>query len=131
MENLEGISFKECDYLPSFFQNGLKEFHNLRLLDLTKASPNTVENFIENQHLNNLRWLCLKECMIEKLPSNLFNCYHLQVLHLTKCNRLQLFFNILSQGLNMSISIDTKELFPSFSKLKALLELNLSGCLSL
>jgi energy-coupling factor transporter ATP-binding protein EcfA2 len=54
VENLKGISFKKCEVLPSFFQNGSKEFHNLRLLDLTKASPNTVENFIQGQDLNNL-----------------------------------------------------------------------------
>ncbi|CAK9194138.1 unnamed protein product, partial [Sphagnum troendelagicum] len=131
VKNLEGISFKECEVLPSFFQNGSKEFHNLRLLDLTKASPNMVENFIQSQDLNNLRWLRLQECMIQKLPSNLFNYCHLQVLHLIKCNHLQLFFDILSQGLNMSICLDIKELSPSFSKLNALLELNLLGCSSI
>jgi hypothetical protein len=47
MKDLEGISFKECEILPSFFQKGSKEFDNLRLLDFTKASPNTVENFIQ------------------------------------------------------------------------------------
>ncbi|KAH8957983.1 hypothetical protein BDL97_07G120300, partial [Sphagnum fallax] len=128
---LEGISFKECHVLPSFFKNGSKEFDNLRLLDLTKASHDMVNFFIQSQDLKNLRWLCLQECMIEKLPSNLFNCNHLQVLHLTKCYRLQLFFDIFNQGLDMSISIDTKELSSSFSKLNALLELNLSKCLSL
>jgi Leucine-rich repeat (LRR) protein len=131
MKNLEGISFKECEVLPSFFQNGSKDFHNLKLLDLTKASPNTVENFIQGQDLNNLRWLCLQECMIQKLPNNLFNCYHLQVLHLTKCNRLQFVFDILNHGLNMSISIDMKELSTPIGKLNALLELNLSWCSSL
>jgi len=69
--------------------------------------------------------------MIQKLPNNLFNCCHLQVLHLTKCNRLQFFFDILSQGFNMSTRVDMKELFPSFSKLNTLLELNLLGCSSL
>jgi Leucine-rich repeat (LRR) protein len=131
VKKLEGISFKECEVLPSFFQNGSKEFHNLRLLDLTKASPNTVENFIQSQDLNNLRWLCLQECMIKKLPNNLFNCCHLQVLHLTKCKCLQMFFDILSQGPNMSICVDMKELSPSLSKLNSLLELNLLGCSSL
>jgi hypothetical protein len=80
---LEGISFKEREVLPSLFQNGSKEFHNLKLLDLTKTSPNMVENFVQGQNLNNLCWLCFQECMIQKLPINLFNCYHLQVLHLT------------------------------------------------
>jgi hypothetical protein len=88
MENLEGISLKKCEDLPSLFQNGSKEFHNLRLLDLTKASPIMVENFIQSRNLNNLRWLCLRKCMIQKLPSNLFKCYHLRVIHLTKCNHL-------------------------------------------
>ncbi|KAH8967378.1 hypothetical protein BDL97_03G075400 [Sphagnum fallax] len=50
VENLEGISFKECEVLPSFFQNGSKKFHNLRLLDLTRASPNIVENFIQGKN---------------------------------------------------------------------------------
>jgi anion-transporting ArsA/GET3 family ATPase len=131
VENLQGISFKECEVLPSFFQNGSKKIQNLRLLDLTKASQNMVENFMKGQDLNNLQWLCLRECMIEKLPSSLFNCDRLQVLHLTNCNRLQLLFDILGHGLNMSISIDMKELSTSFENLNALLELNLSGCVSL
>jgi len=107
------------------FQNGSKEFHNLKLLDLTKVSPNMVENFIQGQDLNNLWWLSLQECMIQKLPNNLFNCYHLQVFHLMKCNRLQKKFDILSHGLNMSISIDMKKIFTSISKLNALLEFNI------
>jgi hypothetical protein len=37
LKKIEGISFKECEVLPSFFQNGSKEFHNLKLLDLTKC----------------------------------------------------------------------------------------------
>ncbi len=81
--------------------------------------------------MNNLRWLCLQECMIEKLLNNLFNCCHLQVLHLTKCNRLQFVFDILGHGPNMSISIDMKDLSTPIGNLSALLELNLSGCLSL
>ncbi|CAM6073947.1 unnamed protein product [Sphagnum tenellum] len=92
MKDLEGISFKECEILPSFFQNGSKEFDNLRLLDLTKASPTTVENFIQGQDLNNLRWLRLQKCMIQKLPNNLVNYCHLRVLHLTNYNYLQFFF---------------------------------------
>ncbi len=93
MKDLEGISFKECEILPSFFQNGSKEFDNLRLLDLTKASPTTMENFIQGQDLNNLRWLCFQECMIQKLPSNLVNYCHLRVLHLKNYNYLQIFFD--------------------------------------
>jgi Leucine-rich repeat (LRR) protein len=128
---LEGISFKECEGLPSFFQNDSKEFHNLRLLDLAKASPNIVEIFIEGQDFNNLRWLCLQECMIQRLPNNLFNYCHLQVLHLTDCNCLQFLSNILSHGLNMSICVGMKELSTSIGKLNALLERNLTGCLRL
>jgi hypothetical protein len=90
-----------------------------------------VENFIQSQDLNNLGWLCLQECMIQKLPNNLFNCCHLQVLHLTKCKGLQFFSNILNQGLKMSTCVDMKELCPSFNKLNALLELNILGCSSL
>ncbi len=131
VKDLEGISFKECENLPSFFQNGLMEFDNLRLLDLTKASPNTVENFIQGQDLNNLRWLCLQECMIQKLLNNLINCYNLRVLHLPNCDYLQFLFDILSHGLNMEISIDMKEISTSIGKLNALLELNLSSCSSL
>ncbi len=124
---LKGISFKECEVLPSFFQNGSKEFHNLKLLDMTKASPNTVEKFIQSQDLNNLRWLCLQECKIQRLPNNLFNCCHLQVLHLTKCNSLQNFFDILSPTFNMLICVNMKLSTP-MGKLNALLELNLLGC---
>ncbi len=102
MKNLEGISCKECEVLPSFFQNGSKEFHNLRLLDLTRASPYIVENFIQGQDLNNLQWLCLRECMIKKLPYNLVNCCHLRVLHLMNCDCLQFSFDILNHGLNLT-----------------------------
>jgi hypothetical protein len=109
MENLEGISLKECEDLPSLFENGSKEFHNLRLLDLTKASATTVESFIQSRNLNNLRWLCLEECMIQKLPSNLFKYSHLQVLHFTKCDQLQSVFDFFN-NLNSTINIDMKKL---------------------
>jgi hypothetical protein len=46
MENLEGLSLKKIEDFPSLFQNGSKQFHNLKLLNLTKASPTMVENFI-------------------------------------------------------------------------------------
>jgi len=130
VKDLEGISFKECEVSLSFFQNGSKEFHNLKLFDLIKASPNMVEIFIQGQDLNNLRWLCLQKCMIQKLPNNLFNCYHLQVFHLMKCDRLEFSFDISSHGLNMSIFIIMNELSTSIT-LNALLKLNLSGCSSL
>ncbi|KAH8972836.1 hypothetical protein BDL97_01G012400 [Sphagnum fallax] len=124
MENLEGISLKNCEDLPSLFQNGSKEFHNLRLLDLTKASPTMVENFIQSRNLDNLRWLCLQECMIQKLPSNLFKCSRLQVLHLTKCNHLHNVFDFLINNFNSSINVDMKTLPIAIS----LQELILSGC---
>jgi Leucine-rich repeat (LRR) protein len=150
MENLEGVSLKEFEDLPSLFQNGSKEFHDLRLLDLTKASATTVENFIQSRNLNNLRWLCLQECRIQKLPSNLFKCSCLQVLHLTKCDHIQSVFDFLN-NFNSSINIDMKklpivislqelnllgcsnlqELPILISQLKALQELNLCGCLNL
>jgi Leucine-rich repeat (LRR) protein len=126
-ENLEGISLKKCEDLPSLFQNGSKEFHNLRLLDLTKASQTTVENFIESRNLNNLRWLRLQECMIQKLPNNLFKCHHLQVLDLTKCNHLQTIYDFVINNFNSSINVDMKKLLIPIS----LQELNLSGCSSL
>jgi Leucine-rich repeat (LRR) protein len=126
MENLKGVSLKECENLPSLFQNGSKEFHDLRLLDLTKALATTVENFIQSRNLNNLQWLCLQECRIQKLPSNLFKCYRLQVLHLTKCDHLQSVFDFLN-NFNSSINIDMKKL-PIVISLQ---ELNLLGCSNL
>ncbi|CAM6020920.1 unnamed protein product, partial [Sphagnum balticum] len=83
MENLEGISLKKCVNLPTLSQISSKAFHNLKLLDLTEASPTIVENFIQGRNLNNVKWLCLKKCMIRKLPNTLFNCLQLQnYLHL-------------------------------------------------
>jgi hypothetical protein len=131
VKDLEGIFFKECEILPSFFQNGSKEFDNLRLLDLTKVSPTTVENFIQGQDLNNLRWLRLQKCMIQKLPNNLVNYCHLRVLHLTNYNYLQFFFDTLSHGLNMSKCTNMEKISTSISKLNALLEPNLLGCSNL
>ncbi len=64
MENLEGISLKKCVNLPPLSQMSSKAFHNLRLLDLTETSPTIVENCIERRNLNNVKWLCLKKCMI-------------------------------------------------------------------
>jgi Leucine-rich repeat (LRR) protein len=93
------------------------------------------ENFIQGQDLNNLRWLCLQECMIEKLPNNLFNCCHLQVLHLMKCNCLNFFTSIgkLSALLELNLSGCSKlqELPTSIGQLNALQELNLSECFDL
>jgi hypothetical protein len=45
--NLEGISLKKCVNLPSLSQINLTGFHNLRLVDLTEASPTIVENCIQ------------------------------------------------------------------------------------
>jgi hypothetical protein len=57
VKSFKGISFFKCQVFPkmlSFFQNGSKEFHKLKLLHLAKASPNTVEIFIQGQDLSNL-----------------------------------------------------------------------------
>ncbi len=90
-----------------------------------------MEIFIQGQILNNLQWLCLQECMIQKLPSNLFNYCHLQIFDLMKCNHPQIFFDFLSHNLNMSICVYMNELLIFIGKLNAFLELNLSRFLSL
>jgi hypothetical protein len=129
VENLKGISLKNCKYFPSLCQINPKGFHNLKCLDLTKASPTIVENFIQGQNLNNLRWLCLKNCELKKLPSNLFYCSHLQVLNLTKCHFLQNNFDYFNHNVNSSLNVDRKQIFTSiFSQLSALQELDLSWC---
>jgi hypothetical protein len=64
-------------------------FRNLRLVDLTEASPIVVENFIQHRTLNNVKWLCLKKCMIQKLPNNLFSCLQLKVFDLGQCQSLE------------------------------------------
>ncbi len=89
MENLEGISLKKCDKLPILSQINSKGFRNLRLVDLTEASLTIVDNFIQGKNLNIVKWLCLKNCMIKKLPSNLFFCSQLQVLDLAQCQSLE------------------------------------------
>jgi len=65
--------------------------------------------------------------MIQKLPSNLFKCSRLQVLHLTKCNHLYKKFDFLINNLNSLINVDMKKLPIAIS----LQELILSGCSSL
>jgi hypothetical protein len=85
MESLEGVSLRGCGDLHSFSNNGSNGFHNLRLLDLTKTSPNIMEFFIQGRDLNNLKWLCLKKCTMQKLPSNLFHCSQVYVLDLSHC----------------------------------------------
>jgi len=90
VENLEGMSLKKCVNLPTLSQIDSKGFHNLRLVDLTESSPTIVENCIQGRNLNNVKWLCLKKCMIQKLPSNLFYCLQLKVLDLAQCLSLEI-----------------------------------------
>ncbi len=109
MENLESISLKKCVNFPTLSQLGSKGFHNLRLVDLTEASLIVVKNFIQRRNLNNVKWLCLKKCMIQKLPSNLFYCLQLQVLDLAQCQSLE-------------------KIPSSVGRLKTLQEFELGGC---
>jgi hypothetical protein len=88
VENIEGISLKQCVSLPMMSQIDSKGFRNLRLLDRIEASPTIVENFIQGRNLNNVKWLCLKKCMIQKLPNNLFYYLQLQVFDLSKFSNL-------------------------------------------
>jgi hypothetical protein len=109
MENLESISLKKSIKLPTLFQIISKGFRNLRLFDLTKASRTIMENCIERKILNNVKWLCLKNYMIQKLPKKLFNCLQIQVLDLAQCQNV--------------------EKIPSFiGQLNALQELDLARC---
>ncbi|CAM6033452.1 unnamed protein product, partial [Sphagnum compactum] len=112
VEHLEGISLKKCVDLPLLSKIDSKGFPNLRLVDLTEASPTIVENFIKQRNLSNVKWLCLKKCMMEKLPSNLFSCSQLRMLDLAQCKEL-------------------KELPSSIGQVNALQELDLSGCSNL
>jgi hypothetical protein len=82
VENLENISLKKCVNLATLSQVNSQGFRNLRLVDLTEISATIVENCIQRWNLNNIKWLCLKKCMIWKLPSNLFYCLQLQVFDL-------------------------------------------------
>jgi Leucine-rich repeat (LRR) protein len=133
VENLEGISLKKCVDLLILSQIGSKGFPNFRLVDLTKASPTIVENFIQSQNLNNVKWLCLKNCRIQKLPSNLIYCVQLKVLDLTQCLSLELippFIGQLNaiQELVLGECSNLKELPSSIGQLNALQELDLNGC---
>jgi Leucine-rich repeat (LRR) protein len=135
-ENLEGISLKNCDNLPTLSQIGSKGFHKLRLVDLTEVSPAIVNFFIERQILNNVKWLCLKKCMIQMLPNNLFYCLQLKVLDLRQCLNLEKISECIGQlnalqelALNGCWSL--KELPESIGQLNALQELDLDGCSSL
>jgi hypothetical protein len=89
VENLDGISLKNGVNFPPLSQIDSKGFCNLRLVDLIEVSPTTVENCIQGQNLKNVKWLCLKKCMIQKLPSGLFHCLQLQVLDLAQCQSLE------------------------------------------
>ncbi|CAM6038577.1 unnamed protein product [Sphagnum compactum] len=136
VENLEGISLKKCVNLPPLSQIGSKGFHNLRLVDLTKASPTIVKMCIQRRNLNNVKWLCLKKCMIQKLPSNLFYCTQLKVLDLTECLNLEKIPSSIGQlnaleELDLNRCSKLKELPSSIGQLNALQELDLSGCSNL
>ncbi len=136
VEILEGISLKKCVNLPTFSQISSKGFPNLRLVDLTKASPIVVENFIQGKILNNVKWLCLKNCMIRKLPNTLFYCLQLQVLDLSGCSNLKKIPSSIRQlnalqEFDLSRSSNLKELPSSIGQLNALQELNLSRCSNL
>jgi Leucine-rich repeat (LRR) protein len=136
LENLEGISLKKCMNLPTLSQISSKGFRNLRLVDLTETSSTIVEIFIQGRNLNNVKWLCLKKCMIRKLPSNLFHCLQLRVLDLTECHNLEEIplsigqLNAL-QEFNLSWCFNLQKLPKSIGKLYALQELDLSGCWNL
>ncbi len=133
MEKLEGISLKKCVNLPTLSQIGSKGFRNLRLVDLTEASPTIVENFIQGRILNNVKWLCLKNCMIQKLPNDLFYWIQLQVLDLAECQSLEEIPSSIGQlnalqELDLQGCFDLKELPSSIGQLNALQELHLSWC---
>ncbi|CAK9881983.1 unnamed protein product [Sphagnum jensenii] len=136
VEKLEGISLKKCVNLPTLSQISSKGFPNLRLVDLTEASPFIVENFIQGRNLNNVKWLCLKKCMIRNLPNNLFCCLQLVVLDLTQCQSLEEISSSIGQlnalqELHLSSCSNLKELPSSIGQLNALQELHLSSCANL
>jgi hypothetical protein len=133
VENLEGVSLKKCVNLPTLSQIGSKGFHKLRLVDLTKASPSIVKSFIQGRNLNNVKWLCFKQCMIQTLPSNLFYCLQLKILDLTECVNLEKIPLSISQlntlqELSLNGCSNLKELPSSIGQLNELQELDLSGC---
>jgi Leucine-rich repeat (LRR) protein len=132
-KNLEGISLKKCVNFSILSQIGSNGFHNLRLVDLIEASPTIVKIFIQGQNLNNVKWLCLKRCMIQKLPSNLFSCLQLKVLDLTECLSLEKIpssirrLNALKE-LDLNGCSNLKKLPSSIGKLNALEEFDVNGC---
>jgi len=136
MENLEGMSLQKCVNLPTISQISSKGFPNLRLLDLTETSTTIVENFIHKRNLNNVKWLCLKKCMIPKLSNNVFNCLQLQVFDLAQCQSLEELPSsigqlIALQELDLSWCSTLKELPSSIGQLNALQVFDLSGCSNL
>jgi Leucine-rich repeat (LRR) protein len=93
-----------------------------------------MEFFIQGRDLNNLKWLCLKKCTMQKLPSNVFHCFQLHILDLSHC--LQELFTSIGQlnalqEFNLSYCYRLQELLTSFGQLNVLQELNLSNCLKL
>jgi energy-coupling factor transporter ATP-binding protein EcfA2 len=136
VEHLEGISLKKCVNFPTLSQIGSKGFHNLRLVDLTEASPTIVQNFLQGRNLDNVKWLCLKKCMIRKLPNNLFYCLQLQVLDLAQCQSLEKIPSSLGRlktlkEFDLARCENLKKLPSSIGQLNALQELDLSGCSNL
>ncbi|KAH8939442.1 hypothetical protein BDL97_15G037500 [Sphagnum fallax] len=136
VENLEGISLRKCVNLPPLSQIGSKGFHNLRLVDLTEASPTIVKMCIQKRNLSNVKWLCFKKCMIQKLPSNLFYCLQLKVLDLTECRSLEKIPSYIGQlnalkELDLNGCANLKKLPSSISQLNALEQLDLNGCSNL
>ncbi len=136
MKNLEGISLKKCVNLPMLSQINSKGFCNLRLVDLTIASPTIVENCIQGRNLNKVKWLCLKKCMIQKLPNNLFYCLQLQILDLAQCQSLEEIPSFIGQlnafqKLVLCECSNLKELPSSIGQLNALQKLDLCECSNL
>ncbi|CAK9265124.1 unnamed protein product [Sphagnum jensenii] len=161
VENLEGISFKNCVNLPTSFEIGSKGFHNLRLVELTEASPTIVKTFIQGRNLNNVKWLCFNKCMIRivkffiqgrnlnnvkwlcfnkcmirKLPSNLFYCSQLKMLDLAQCLSLEEIPSSIGQlnalqELDLNRCSNLRELPSSIGQLNALQELDLNACSNL
>ncbi len=133
MENLESISLKKCVNFPTLFQIGSKGFPNLKLVDLTEASSTIVENFIQGKILNNVKWLCLKKCMIPKLPSNLFSCLQLQVLDFAQCQSLEKIPSLVGrlktlQEFDLARCGRLQKLPTSIGQLSALKKFDLSWC---
>jgi hypothetical protein len=123
---LQNLSLCNCSSLQEL-PTSIGQLSAFQKLDLSKCSslqelPTSIGqlsalqtlDFIQGQDFNNLRWLCLKKWMNQKLPNNLVNCCHWQI-HLTNYNCLQITFDIFNHGLNISICVDMKELSTSFN----------------